>query len=187
MKPRIIAGTAKNVALEVAEVSRPVTDRIKQSIFDLIQEFIEGAEVLDLFAGSGSFGLESLSRGAKFATFVDSSWDAVELLKHNIARTGFEEQTQIRTQPVEMFIHKTESKFDLIFVDPPFVEAEQFPLNILLRIVKPESIIVIRYPSEAEPHLIKSFDVVHEQSYGASKVLFLRLNPNTVNRANMLE
>lgn len=187
MNPRIIAGSAKNVQLEVADVSRPVTDRIKQSIFDLIQDHITGAEVLDLFAGSGSFGLEALSRGAKSVTFVDASWDVVAMLKRNITKTGFIEQTFIRTQPVETFMRKTELKFDLVFIDPPFAEAEEFPLNMVLRVVKPTSIVVIRYPTEAQPRLIKSFDILHEQEYGASKVLFLGLNPNTVNRANVLE
>ena len=96
---RVITGTAKGkrlVAPEGREVTRPTGDRVKEGIFSAIQFIIEGADVLDLFAGSGQLGIEALSRGAKSAVFVDSSKDAQNCITENLKNCGFLNNASLR-------------------------------------------------------------------------------------------
>ena len=94
---RIISGKAKGTKLYTLEGTntRPTLDRVKESIFNIIQNDIEDAEILDLFAGSGAIGLEFLSRGARNAVLCDKSKDAIEIIKRNVQKTHMEEKTQI--------------------------------------------------------------------------------------------
>ena len=94
---RVITGKARGrklVTLEGDDV-RPTTDRVKESLFNIIQFDIEGASVLDLFAGSGQLGIEALSRGAKHCTFVDSSNRSIEVVKQNLKTVGFEKRASV--------------------------------------------------------------------------------------------
>jgi 16S rRNA (guanine(966)-N(2))-methyltransferase RsmD len=120
---RITGGKAKNFKIEIPRSSRPLTDRMKVRIFDVLREEIANKTVLDLYAGSGSFGLESLSRGAKEATFVEASRQADLILRKNIAHTGFLTQADVVKSKVEDFLSKSTNKektFDIIFMDPPY-------------------------------------------------------------------
>jgi len=116
----ILAGTKKGMRLKVPkEGTRPTTNKIKKSLFDSIQYLIEGACVLDLFAGSGSLGLEALSRGAQTATFVEKDAVAIECIKKNVETLGFSSQTTLIPYPVDRSISYLK-EYDLIFVDPPY-------------------------------------------------------------------
>ena len=120
---RITGGKAKNFKIDIPRNTRPLTDRMKVRIFDILKEDIANKTVLDLYAGAGSFGLESLSRGAKEATFVDASKQADLVLKKNIAHTGFLPQADVIKSKVEEFIQKysnSEKVFDIVFMDPPY-------------------------------------------------------------------
>ncbi len=120
---RIIAGKAKNTLLDIPKNTRPLTDRLKTTIFDVLSSDIYNKDVLDLYAGTGSFGLEALSRGAKSATFVDVAKNAIHILDNNIEKTGFLSETTIIKEKVEDFLsHKTslEKSYDIIFIDPPY-------------------------------------------------------------------
>ena len=120
---RITGGKAKNFKIEIPRNTRPLTDRMKVRIFDILREDIANKTVLDLYAGAGSFGLESLSRGAKEVTFVDASKQADLILKKNIAHTGFLPQAEVIKSKVEDFIIKysdTEKIYDIVFMDPPY-------------------------------------------------------------------
>lgn len=120
---RITGGKAKNFKIEIPRNTRPLTDRMKVRIFDILREDIANKKILDLYAGAGSFGLESLSRGAKEVTFVDASKQADLILKKNIAHTGFLPQAEVIKSKVEDFIVKyanSDILFDIIFMDPPY-------------------------------------------------------------------
>ncbi len=122
-KVRIIAGKAKNHTLDIPKNTRPLTDRLKTTIFDVLGSDILNKDVLDLYAGSGSFGLEALSRGAKSATFVDTAKDANYVINENIKKTGFLIETTVVKEKVEDFVgskENLENTFDLIFIDPPY-------------------------------------------------------------------
>jgi 16S rRNA (guanine(966)-N(2))-methyltransferase RsmD len=122
---RIIAGEhrGRHLLAPASDATRPITDRAKQSIFDILSPTIEGAAVYDCFAGTGSMGLECLSRGAKFATFFEMDRSAVKLLKQNIKALNVERQSRI--VPGDLFAwfdneKRATEQIDLIFLDPPY-------------------------------------------------------------------
>ena len=121
---RIITGSAKGkklVSLE-GDATRPTSERIKEAIFSSIQFDVEGRKVLDLFAGSGQMGLEALSRGAQKATFIDSSREAMDIVKQNAKATGFFDVCHYLVSDWKNYIRKASGReqFDLVFVDPPY-------------------------------------------------------------------
>ena len=121
---KIITGTAKGKALISleGEATRPTSERIKEAIFSSIQFDIESRRVLDIFAGSGQMGLEALSRGAVSCMFVDSSREAMEIIKTNAARVGFADSSKYLVSDARNYIRKASGKavFDLVFIDPPY-------------------------------------------------------------------
>ena len=119
---RIITGSARGRRLLSPEGFdvRPTTDKVKESLFNILQFELEGREVLDLFAGSGQLGLEALSRGAKSAVFVDSSPRSLDIVKKNIRLTGMEVQASAVAGDAFSFLAATDRKFDLVFLDPPY-------------------------------------------------------------------
>ena len=124
---RITGGKARNFTLEVPKATRLMTDRMKVRVFDILREDIVNKNILDLYAGAGSFGLEALSRGAKSATFVDASKNANIVLKKNAAHTGFLVESEIVKEKVEDYLFRMTNKdkdefqtFDIIFMDPPY-------------------------------------------------------------------
>jgi 16S rRNA (guanine966-N2)-methyltransferase len=122
---RITAGKAKNIKLEIPKTTRPLTDRMKVRVFDILKRDIYKKDILDLYAGAGSFGLEALSRGASSATLVEASKSAHQIIKRNAEKTGFTTKSDIIRSKVEEYLFKqmnTEEKdiFDIIFLDPPY-------------------------------------------------------------------
>jgi 16S rRNA (guanine966-N2)-methyltransferase len=121
---RIIAGSLRGRTLEsVRDLSvRPTTDRAKQTIFDILSNRInfEDSEVLDLFAGSGSLGLEAVSRGAKSVVFVDNSRKSLDILEKNIASLGCESLCSVYQADVFWYLKNMRHTYDLVFADPPY-------------------------------------------------------------------
>ena len=121
---KIITGIAKGMNLETleGESTRPTSQRVKEAIFSMIQFDIEGACVLDLFAGSGQMGLEALSRGAKKATFSDSSRDAIDIVMKNAKKSKLFDKCRISNCSYEQMIKGISGKeqYDIIFIDPPY-------------------------------------------------------------------
>lgn len=121
---RIIAGEFRGRKLLPPEgdQTRPVTDRVKQSVFDMLMPYVEGARVYDCFAGTGSFGLESLSRGALHVTFYESHRGTAKRLRANIDTLGVTDRSTVIT--TDLFLHLKSagpaSKADLVFLDPPY-------------------------------------------------------------------
>jgi len=121
---RIIAGSFRGRLIEtVHDLSvRPTTDRAKQTIFDILTNRIvfDDLEVLDLFAGSGSLGLEAISRGARNVTFIDKSRNSLEVLEKNTASLGCKSQCTLYQADVFWYLKNIKRAYDLIFVDPPY-------------------------------------------------------------------
>lgn len=131
---RVIAGLARGVRLQSPPGNqvRPTTDRVKESLFQVIGPFFDGGRVLDLFAGTGALGIEALSRGAEQAIFVERS-RAVQIVRNNLERTGFRQQGEVLrgdARRVLPMLIKRELSFRLIFLDPPYRDP------ILLRILQ---------------------------------------------------
>jgi 16S rRNA (guanine(966)-N(2))-methyltransferase RsmD len=120
---RVITGKSRGKKLLTLKgnETRPTTDRVKESIFNIIQFDIEGRRTLDLFAGTGQLGIEALSRGAKSCVFVDSSPESAEIVKKNLKDTGFSEQSRILRMDFTSYLGANSSeRFGLIFLDPPY-------------------------------------------------------------------
>lgn len=120
---RIISGKARGTRLETLEGqdTRPTLDRVKEALFSIIQNEIFDACVLDLFSGSGALAIESISRGAKIAYSCDNSRKAIEIIKHNVEKTHFEDKVKIINKDYKQFLEELKDiKFDIIFLDPPY-------------------------------------------------------------------
>jgi 16S rRNA (guanine(966)-N(2))-methyltransferase RsmD len=122
---RIISGISKGKKLRTlrGQAIRPTSDRVKESIFNILGQEVEGKHVLDLFAGTGNLGIEALSRGAVRAVFVEKEKLAIDLIKKNLSHCGFDDRSRIITGAVERAIRLLRRKgevFDLIFMDPPY-------------------------------------------------------------------
>ena len=125
---RVIAGAARGVRLRApGEGTRPLADRVKQTLFAILEPELAGARVLDLFAGSGAAGIEALSRGAAAATFVESDSAAIRVLSENLERTHLAGEAQSVRADVVRWLGRDgviAGPFDLVFADPPYAESE---------------------------------------------------------------
>lgn len=121
---RVIAGQFKGRRLfSPPRGVRPALDQVKEAVFNILAPVVEGAAVLDLFAGTGSIGIEALSRGARSCTFVESQKEVAEVLRRNLERCRIEENVEVLTVPVERalpILKKRGERYDLLFVDPPY-------------------------------------------------------------------
>ena len=118
---RVISGSARGRKLNEPKGNsiRPTSDKVKESVFNIIQFDIEGRRVLDLFAGSGQYGIEALSRGARSVVFIDSAPDSVKLVKENLKICGFSDRASVYARDALRYLEGEET-FDLIFIDPPY-------------------------------------------------------------------
>ena len=119
---RVIAGSARGRRLKELQGmdTRPTTDKVKESLFNIIQFDLEGRRVLDLFGGTGQLGIEALSRGSAHCTFVEKRRDAVVLLRDNLKSVGFEAQARVVQGDALAFLTGCREKFDVILLDPPY-------------------------------------------------------------------
>ena len=118
---RVVAGSASGIKLLAVpgHGTRPILDRVKTSLFDILRPRIPGRDVLDLFAGSGSVGIQALSEGVASCTFIDVGHRAVVTIKKNLALTGFVDRAEVRQTDAFGYLRGTEKKFDLIYIAPP--------------------------------------------------------------------
>ncbi len=120
---RIITGSAGGIPISVPRtVLRPTADRVREAVFSILGNRVEDAAVLDLFAGSGSYGLECLSRGARRAVFVDSDRTSAAVIAQNLIKARLSGGTAA-CAPVESWLKRATEKFDLVFADPPYAKA----------------------------------------------------------------
>jgi len=183
---RIISGQFKGSALYLPKNknTRPLKDLVRESIFNFLAHSnkisfkIEKSNVLDLFSGSGSFGLECLSRQAEIVFFVEKEEDATIILKKNIKKLKLENKTKIFTENVFQYLKKkilTLPKFNLVFCDPPFKDSnmkELFDLLLNNKILKKEGIIVLHRNKSIKNELPDYFKIIDERIYGISRIIF---------------
>lgn len=177
---RIIAGKFRGQKLVSfdSDVIRPYTDRIKESVFSSLQHEIIQARVLDLFCGSGSIGLEALSRGAQYVHFNDISHKSVGLLKKNLEKLKIEEKYYtISRRNADDLLKDKKLRYNIIFLDPPFAFDEWPKLNRLLvnsnRTDK--SLIIARYPVSLDVEFPSEMNTVKDKKYGKSIVKYLEI------------
>ena len=119
---RVISGQKRGKKLETlkGDAVRPTTDKVKESVFNIIQFDVVGSNFLDLFAGSGQIGIEALSRGARQATFVDASTDSINVVKKNLVSADLSENAVVINSDSLRFLKTTGERFDIAFLDPPY-------------------------------------------------------------------
>lgn len=120
---RVISGIARNArlaSLPGEDITRPTAERVKEGMFSAVQFLLEGARVLDLFAGSGQLGIEALSRGAQSCVFIEQSREACTLIQQNLKTARLFEKARVAQMSVEAYLAACREQFDLILLDPPY-------------------------------------------------------------------
>lgn len=178
---RIITGIAKGRVIKAPEGlnTRPTSDRVKESFFNIISKKIYGARTLDLFSGTGNLGLEAISRGAEVCTFVESNNSAYKILAMNIEALGFVSSSELYKRDafdtLEM-LGKSNKKYDIIFLDPPYsmglVEKSIKKISEL-KILRKDGIIISECDEkDIIPEKIYDIKIYRAEKYGRTKIYF---------------
>ncbi|MDD6564924.1 MAG: 16S rRNA (guanine(966)-N(2))-methyltransferase RsmD [Clostridiales bacterium] len=168
---RVISGIRRGHKLHefTGKDVRPTTDRVKESIFNLIQGYVPSARVLDMFAGSGALSFEAVSRGASFAVLVDCDRNSVELIKKNIEELKFQEMCNVREESCFSFAKSCKEKFDIIFLDPPYNKGFIEPALLAIvdnKLLSENGIIVLESDSTDFKSEFKDIKMIKQKRYG---------------------
>jgi 16S rRNA (guanine966-N2)-methyltransferase len=184
---RVIAGIYKKRILKTLEgqATRPTGDRLKETLFNLLRSRIQGSRFLDCFAGSGSIGIEALSQGAASVAFIENSRRACQIIDENLRQLRLSESPHCRVlgRPVEAglkILHQKQEKFDIVFMDPPYLEIELYPKVIKqlvdYQLLNPAAVIIAehskRYAIEAIP---AALDRIRDVRQGESVLSLFQL------------
>lgn len=177
---RVITGKARGVNLKTPEglTTRPTADRVKEALFSVIHFDVPGANVLDLFGGTGQLGIEALSRGAHHALFVDENDKACLLIKENLRRCKLEQQGRVVRSDYLAYLRSCKESYDIIFLDPPY--AEVFLENALkciteIDILRSGGIIVCERPLDKElPWQYPGYSRSKDYKYGKTLITLYR-------------
>ena len=182
---RVISGKARGTKLSSIESlsTRPTLDRVKESLFNIIQNNLRDAVVLDLFAGSGQLGIEALSRGADKAYLCDINRDAVKMIKQNLEKTKLKDKAVVINEDYKKALRtlNTNEKFDIIFIDPPYKEdiAVDSIIDIIHESRLKENGIMIIETVEIERDLreinkIENIKIIDQRKYGRASLIFIK-------------
>lgn len=176
---RVISGTAKGHKLKCIKGSntRPTQDRIKESIFNIIMQYIKDSLVLDLFSGTGSLGIEALSRGAKFSIMVDNNPLCVKVINENLDHTKLSDKAKVICGDCISLIRRINESFDIIFMDAPYNRGLVIPALEQIgkhNMLNPNGITIVERDIEDEIQDNIYFEVFREEFYGHTAVSFLR-------------
>ena len=183
---RIIAGDfrGKKILQPKDKLTRPLKDLTKESIFNIISHSnlininLKKSNILDLFSGVGSFGLECISRGALTVTFFENYINSIKILKLNVSSMNIQKKIKIIEKNIfdERSLESLNQKFEIIFIDPPFKEKK---LNFLLKkiyklkILEKNGLIIIHRQKKEKDKFPEEYKVIKEKTYGISKLIFL--------------
>lgn len=179
---RVIAGRARSLKLKTPEGmdTRPTTDRIKETLFNMIQGEIPGCIFIDLFAGSGGIGIEALSRGASHAYFVENGKEAISCISDNLSFTKFSNDATLLKQDIFSalpMIHEKEA--DIIFIDPPYqagYEEKIFKALLSQPYVTKNTLLILEAEIGRSMDFLKEmgYEVIKEKNYKSNKHVFVR-------------
>ncbi len=176
---RIISGSRRGKKLlpPVGYDTRPTTDRVKESVFNIIQSFIPSERVLDLFAGSGALGIEALSRGCDHAVFIDGSRDALTVCRRNIENSRFGEKSSVIQIDALKYLEKCTERFDVIFLDPPYNKGLLTRAAALIEkrgLLAEGGVMVCETEVGGEVPSLESTELIRSASYGKTSILIYR-------------
>lgn len=180
---RVIAGKCRSLPLKTVPGmnTRPTTDRIKETLFNMLQPYLADSRFLDLFAGSGGIGIEALSRGASFCCFVEQNCQALGCIRENLKFTRLESQSELLSMDVMQALDRLEGKqsFDCVFMDPPYQKDwEKKVLERLRRatFISSRTLIVVEASLETDFSYLEEmgYEIVREKKYKTNGHIFLR-------------
>lgn len=178
---RVIAGSARRLQLKTVKgmETRPTTDRIKETLFNMLQNDIEGCTFLDLYSGSGAIGIEALSRGAGRAVFVENNREALNCIKENLRFTGLADKGTVMQNDVLSAINVLKDRFDIVFMDPPYhkeIEKETLARLAKSDIINEASVIIVEAALETEfPYITDyGYEIIREKLYKTNKHVFIK-------------
>lgn len=167
---RVITGTAKGKKLKTLDGLdvRPTSEKVKESIFSIIQFELEGAKFLDLFAGSGQIGIEALSRGAEMCVFVDSNRESQAIIKENLQNTSLFQKSRVVAMDSIAYLDRMTDVFDIAFLDPPYNKGFlQKALPKIVEKIKSHGIIICEHEkNDILPTEVGNFEIFRTYSYG---------------------
>lgn len=181
---RVIAGIlgGRRLVAPRGLATRPTTDRVREALFSALGP-IDGARVLDLYAGTGALGIESLSRGAASAIFVESARPAIAALRENLATLDLTARSRVIADPVDRAARRLAEDpslaFDLVFADPPYDDVDDAlsALETLAPVLAPEARVILEHASRRPPRPSPTFTTVRTRTYGDTSLAFL--SPST--------
>lgn len=178
MSLRLISGEYGGRIIETppSNKTHPMGDRIRGSLFNILGD-LSGKIVLDAFAGSGSLGLEALSRGAAHATFVERDRIAAKVIAKNIEHLGVSDRAKLIKTSLSAWDDTTDDNtYDLIFADPPYHDLQLSTVNRLAKHLTPNGLMVLSYPGRESTPTVNGVVVVDKRSYGDAALAFYRLD-----------
>lgn len=178
---RVISGSARSLRLKTIEGNgtRPTTDRVKETLFNMINDRMYDCRFLDLFSGSGAIGIEALSRGAREAVFVENNKKAVSCIKENLKFTKLIDRAQIIERNAESAVAGLSGRFDVIFMDPPYDnEYEKKILELISKsdIADRDTLIIVEASLDTKMDYLNEYgyDIVKEKTYKTNKHIFIQ-------------
>lgn len=180
MNIRVISGKYGGRVIEGPEVgnrqTHPMSERIRNAMFNSIGSEVVNAEVLDVFAGTGAVGFEALSRGASHCTFVERNKVACRILDNNIKTLRAEDETKVIKTTLNNWLETREEKYyDIIFADPPYNDLQLSTVSKLFGLLKPNGLMVLSHTGRGKgPILANTIVVVDNRSYGNASLTFFR-------------
>jgi 16S rRNA (guanine966-N2)-methyltransferase len=182
---RIIAGTHGGREIKAppsnkSMTTRPTLDRVRESLFDILARRIDGMRILDLCAGTGALGLESLSRGAKMTTFVESDTRNIKLIRENVEKLAMGEKCWIVKGELPYALAKVKGPFEIVFFDPPY--SSDLVTRVLPRLASkkylvPNAIVVVERDRRSAPIKFSQFAIDRRHRIGDTELWFLRYLP----------
>ena len=180
---RIIAGTARSLPLKTIEglETRPTTDKIKETLFNMLQNDVPGCYFLDLFAGSGALALEALSRGAAEAVLADCDARAVRVERQNVEALGFSQRARVLQADWRETVRKLSAEgrsFQLVFLDPPYAMEDLTAVFEALRtggLIDADSLVIVEHQAGHPPQVGEGFLMVDQRKYGYAGIHMFRM------------
>ena len=182
---RVIAGKAKRLQLKAPQGydTRPTTDKIKETLFNIINPYLADSDFLDLFSGSGAIGIEALSRGAKFAAFVDNDKAALDCIKSNINYTKLDSQAEVYSMSAEEAIRTLEIQgkvFDFVYMDPPYNSYMERDILLKLQysnIIYCDTVIIVEASIDTDFEYLNDtkFKIFRTKEYKSCKHVFIEM------------
>jgi len=178
---RIIAGRAGGLKLKSLKGRdvRPTLDRVKESMFNIIAFDLPGADVLDLFSGFGSLGIEALSRGAEKADFVEINKSHLKVVEQNLKKAKLFDLAELYNQDVYLYLKNCSQKYDIIFMDPPYqkdMSAEAIELIIENDLLKAKGLIISERSESEKVEEYEELNIIKNKKYGNSLIIIYQLN-----------